>query len=333
MADKKKAPEPSGDAPLLWSTIGFIFLLFLLGSVLGNVSILDKSTGTVRGLDAAVPAGDIQLGERIVNRLGVLVRQVPGGAVIGEQAKRAIGTIAEGPVAKFGKEWVRIDYEKDPDGWVDAADVTTNVGWFQAANIFPILFDIFRPIGIVLTLILLVLLVLVLMKRHKVAQFEAKKKETEQAFIQARMPKEQVITKADGPINLPGVPQNLPTGLPEGLVFEQQVADQTGPKNERWERVERLMNSTTASDWRQAVIEADIILDEMLTRMGYEGTSIGDRLKQIEQSDFITLNKAWEAHKVRNHLAHRGGDYVFPKNEAERVVGLYRQVFQEFYYI
>lgn len=333
MADKKKAPEPTGDAPLLWSTIGVIFFLFLLGTLLGRFNIVDQTTGDVRALDTAVPTGELQLGERVTNRLGVLVRQVPGGAVIGEQAKRALGMIVEGPVAAFGKEWVRVDYENDPDGWVDAGDVTTNVGWFQALNIVPILFDIFRPIGIALTLIFLVLLALVLMKRSKVAQFEAKKKETERSFVTARMPQEPVVTTANGPINLPGVPQNLPTGFPEGLVFEQQVADQTGPKNERWERVERLMNSTTASDWRQAVIEADIILDEMLTRMGYEGTSIGDRLKQVEQSDFVTLNKAWEAHKVRNHLAHRGGDYVFPKNEAERVIGLYRQVFKEFYYI
>ncbi len=71
----------------------------------------------------------------------------------------------------------------------------------------------------------------------------------------------------------------------------------------------------------------------MLTRMNYEGDSIGDKLKQIEESDFITLNKAWEAHKIRNHIAHRGGDFTFSKSEAERVINLYRQVFEEFYYI
>ena len=80
-------------------------------------------------------------------------------------------------------------------------------------------------------------------------------------------------------------------------------------------------------------MEADIMLEEMLNKMGYKGNGIGEMLKQIEESDFITLNKAWEAHKVRNNIAHRGGDQVLSKDEAERVVGLYKKVFEEFYYI
>jgi hypothetical protein len=106
-----------------------------------------------------------------------------------------------------------------------------------------------------------------------------------------------------------------------------------GPKNERWERVQKLIRSHTASDWKQAIIEADIMLDEMLNKMGYQGNSIGERLKQIEESDFVTLNKAWEAHKVRNNIAHQGGDYIVSKTEAERIIKLFEKVFEEFYYI
>lgn len=334
MADKKKEAPPAAGANLLWSMIAVLFVLLALGTYAGRLELNKNEQGVVESVDAVVPTGSVALGERIVNRTIATLRQSPGGPVIGEQVKRATGVIAEGPRTAFGKSWVRIDYAEGPDGWVLVDDVTTNVGWFRALNIFPIIFDAFRPIGIALSLIFSVLLVLVILKRRKVAEFEAKKKRTEQELLDNRMPAQPIVTVANGPINLPGVPNNLPTGgLPAGLVFEQQASDFSGPKNERWERVERLMQSNTASDWRQAVIEADIILDDMLTRMGYEGTSIGDKLKQIEQSDFVTLNKAWEAHKVRNHLAHRGGDYIFPKNEADRVVGLYRQVFKEFYYI
>lgn len=331
MAEKKEAPPKPN---ILWPMIGFIFLLMVVSTYVGRVNLAKDESGKLTGIDAVIPVGDVRIGQSVVNRSVATLRQSPGGPIIGEQIKRAMGTIAAGPQSAFGKEWVRIDYKNDPDGWVLLDSVTTKVGWFQALNILPIFFDIFRPVGIMLTLIFLVLLVLVIMKQREVSKFEKKKKQTEQEFLQAQKPSEPVITVANGPIDLPGVPDNLPTGLPAGLVFQQSPqVDNSGPKNERWERVERLMKSTTASDWRQAVIEADIILDEMLTRMGYDGDSIGDKLKQIEQSDFVTLNKAWEAHKIRNHLAHRGGDYVFPKNEAERVIGMYNQVFREFYYI
>ena len=333
MADvKKKVEEPAGP-DLLWSTIAVLFVLFAVTTFVGRMNLVPSESGEPRSVSSVIPTGKVLLGEDVINRTMATLRQSPGGPIIGEQLKRAAGVIAEGPVTAFGREWIRIDYKDDPDGWVLLDEVTTNVGWFRALNIFPIFFDMFRPIGIGLTIIFSVLLGLVIMRQKEVAAFEQKKKQIEKNILAAQKPKEPLITVASGPLNIPGVPNNLPTGLPEGLVFAREVADVTGQKNERWERVERLMASTAASDWRQAVIEADIILDEMLTRMGYDGASIGDRLKQIEQSDFVTLNKAWEAHKVRNHLAHRGGDYMFPKNEADRIINLYRQVFTEFYYI
>ncbi len=104
-------------------------------------------------------------------------------------------------------------------------------------------------------------------------------------------------------------------------------------KNERWERVTDLVSSENPSDWRQAIIEADVILDDMVTRLGYRGEGLGEKLKQIEESDFNTLNSAWEAHKVRNQIAHAGSDFILTKREARRIIDLFESVFQEFEYI
>jgi len=111
----------------------------------------------------------------------------------------------------------------------------------------------------------------------------------------------------------------------EGEAFEY--------KNERWERVVKLINSTNPGDWKLSIMEADIILDELLDRLGYTGDSIGDKLKQIEASDFNTLNQAWEAHKVRNNIAHEGADYLITERESKRIIGLFEEVFTEFRYI
>jgi hypothetical protein len=102
---------------------------------------------------------------------------------------------------------------------------------------------------------------------------------------------------------------------------------------ERWDHVLELLASQNPSDWRLAVLEADIILDEIVSRMGYQGQSLGDKLKNIEKSDFLSLDDAWEAHKIRNVIAHRGSDYVLTQREARRVIELFARVFQEFGYI
>jgi len=103
--------------------------------------------------------------------------------------------------------------------------------------------------------------------------------------------------------------------------------------NQKWKQVEAHINSSNPSDWRLAILEADIMLGDVLTKMGYQGDSIGEQLKGVEPSDFITLNDAWEAHKVRNQIAHQGSDYALNERDARRVISLYKKVFSEFFYI
>jgi hypothetical protein len=75
------------------------------------------------------------------------------------------------------------------------------------------------------------------------------------------------------------------------------------------------------------------MLEDMLRAIGYDGVTIGDMLKNVDPADFVTLDKAWEAHKVRNQIAHRGMDFRVDRNDAERVIRLYEEVFGEFHYL
>ncbi|PIR69669.1 MAG: hypothetical protein COU47_02065 [Candidatus Niyogibacteria bacterium CG10_big_fil_rev_8_21_14_0_10_46_36] len=100
----------------------------------------------------------------------------------------------------------------------------------------------------------------------------------------------------------------------------------------RWENVEKRMQSNHPSDWKLAVIEADSIMDDLLKRMGYEGITMGDRLKQIEPSDFESLQAVWKAHKLRNRIAHEPETAV-TKSEAEYTIDLFKKGLEEFEYI
>jgi hypothetical protein len=114
-------------------------------------------------------------------------------------------------------------------------------------------------------------------------------------------------------------------------MFEAKLtADASGSRNERWERILSQISSDNPGDWRAAIIDADIALQELVQSMGYHGDTLGDMLKAVEKSDFQTLDLAWEAHKIRNRIAHHGSDFILTEREAKRVIGLYREVFQEF---
>ncbi len=101
----------------------------------------------------------------------------------------------------------------------------------------------------------------------------------------------------------------------------------------RWESVQKHMSSTNPNDWKQAIIEADIMLDDILTKMGYRGESVGEKLKRVAMGDFASLDDAWEAHKVRNRIAHDGSDFALSEHDAKETIQKYRKVFEEFYYI
>ena len=101
-------------------------------------------------------------------------------------------------------------------------------------------------------------------------------------------------------------------------------------EDSRWTYIRNLVESPDQSNWRQAIIEADIMLDELLTKLGYIGNSIGDKLKNANSNNFHTLNDAWEAHKVRNDIAHRGSEFELSDHIAFRTINHYENVFKEF---
>lgn len=54
-----------------------------------------------------------------------------------------------------------------------------------------------------------------------------------------------------------------------------------------------------------ALIDADKLLDYCLKQKGLsDGLSLGDKLKKVGKKYFSDLNGVWEAHKLRNQVAH-----------------------------
>jgi hypothetical protein len=87
--------------------------------------------------------------------------------------------------------------------------------------------------------------------------------------------------------------------------------------------------SENPNDWKLAIIEADIILDDSLKQKGYPGNSLGERLKNVGPQQLNSLQDAWEAHKVRNRIAHDGADFVLTKRIAQETIARYQRVFTE----
>jgi NAD+--asparagine ADP-ribosyltransferase len=68
------------------------------------------------------------------------------------------------------------------------------------------------------------------------------------------------------------------------------------------------------------------MLDEVLRNKGYVGEGVGEMLKS---ASFKTVSLAWDAHKIRNRIAHEGSDFQLTEREAKKAFTLYESVFRE----
>jgi hypothetical protein len=119
-----------------------------------------------------------------------------------------------------------------------------------------------------------------------------------------------------------GVP-DLPTGeyVPPHTPTAEEFA-----VHPRWAIIEGYMASNTDALWRIGILEADTMLAEVLREKGYEGNDVGDMLKV---ASFSTIRLAWDAHMIRNQIAHKGSSFVLTEREAKRAYGMYEAVFKE----
>lgn len=101
----------------------------------------------------------------------------------------------------------------------------------------------------------------------------------------------------------------------------------------RWNRIMEHANSADEHQWRLAILEADIMLNELLDVLGYKGETMGEKMKMVNRANFNSIDEAWEAHKVRNRVAHEGSENPLTEREKNIVISQYARVFQEFGFI
>jgi cell division protein FtsL len=101
----------------------------------------------------------------------------------------------------------------------------------------------------------------------------------------------------------------------------------------RWNRIMEEISSDSEHDLRLAILEADIMLGELLDMLGYKGETMADKMRQVDRANFNTIDLAWEAHRARNAIAHQGSTAPISSRDARHVINLYQRIFREFKFI
>jgi hypothetical protein len=116
--------------------------------------------------------------------------------------------------------------------------------------------------------------------------------------------------------------------------MQTSVASHDVPRTQlRWRRVLEQANSDQEQARRLSILEADIMLNELLDSLGYKGETMADKMRNVDRVNFNTIDLAWEAHKTRNRIAHEPDAHLMSVREIRRVISLYERIFREFRFI
>ncbi len=99
--------------------------------------------------------------------------------------------------------------------------------------------------------------------------------------------------------------------------------------NPRWKYILTLLESPNESDWRVAIIESDTLLEEAFRERGLVGNTMSELLEEAKINGYSSIQNAWDAHLVRNKIAHEGLNYPITQVEGRRVIKLYQNVFED----
>lgn len=225
----------------------------------------------------------------LVSKNGTSLYDSPGGRQIGTIKKGSTGKIIEGPIIKNGVKYWHIKLDDGREGWV-AED---NLEYIEEQGLASKTIDFFAGAFSVLKYVVWALSALfiwfIVHLYRKLVELRGEERK-------------KIYAEKREPISV---------------------------NNPQWDRVLSHIESINESDWRLAVLEADMMLDTLLDSMNLPGETMADKLKAVDQKDFNTIDNAWEAHKIRNQIAHEG-DFILSQAEAKRVAGLFQTVFEEF---
>lgn len=99
-----------------------------------------------------------------------------------------------------------------------------------------------------------------------------------------------------------------------------------------WGEITKRLETENPADWNVAILKADALADTILKRWGLKGQTMGERLQWLDKSQLSTLDDLWEAHRIRNEIAHNP-EKALSKHMAHHVIKLYENALRELGYI
>ena len=95
----------------------------------------------------------------------------------------------------------------------------------------------------------------------------------------------------------------------------------------KWLAIERSLTKDQPASYHLSILNGDKLLDHALKEAGYQGNTMGERLKTAT-GRLTNRNAVWAAHKLRNQIAHEP-DVQVGYDSARRALASFKQALKD----
>jgi reverse gyrase len=90
----------------------------------------------------------------------------------------------------------------------------------------------------------------------------------------------------------------------------------------KWNKIKSRLQGENVSQYKVAILEADLFVDKVLSDMGYKGKNLSERMEKINPIQLHNYEELKNVHQIRNRIIHEA-DFSLNKKQAEEAVGIY----------
>jgi len=101
----------------------------------------------------------------------------------------------------------------------------------------------------------------------------------------------------------------------------------------KWDVVKKLMASEFQRDWKQGIVRADALLEEIIMKINYIGANFEEKLVHISPFQLESIKGLRWAHQSAVRIAGSGETYEITKEEADEIISAFGKALKDLGYM
>lgn len=122
---------------------------------------------------------------------------------------------------------------------------------------------------------------------------------------------------------------NVIGGKKDKFIDKWNLADMSKAKiQKKWNGILLGVGTGESVMMKNAINDADKMLEEVLRERGFAGKTMDDRLKQVDESKMGNIKEVWQAHRISERIK-KDPSLAITQNEAWNIIHIYGQTLKD----